>query len=95
MSYAMTLTQEQVEELLDLFSKRDELNIEIRNVIAGASLYAPKVKHSPKTSKNAWRDEPVSEKQLGYIKHLGGNTTGIATKGQASELIESLKKEGK
>lgn len=37
-----------------------------------------------------WRNDPATQKQLDKIGTLGGETMGITTKGQASDLIDSL-----
>ena len=37
-----------------------------------------------------WGDDPATDKQLGFIRHLGGNPPKGLTKGAASEMIESL-----
>lgn len=37
-----------------------------------------------------WRDDPMTDPQCNFIKSLGGSISRAATKGQASDLIESL-----
>ena len=37
-----------------------------------------------------WTEDPATERQLDYIRALGGRTRGIGTKGEASDLIDSL-----
>ena len=37
-----------------------------------------------------WGDDPATDKQLGFIRHLGGNPPDDLTKSQASELIDAL-----
>lgn len=39
----------------------------------------------------AWRNEPVTEKQISFIKSMGGSVANGITKGTASDLIEVLK----
>jgi hypothetical protein len=35
-----------------------------------------------------WRNDPPTEKQLNYLRSIGIDTTRIATKGEASDIIE-------
>lgn len=37
-----------------------------------------------------WADELATDKQLGFIRHLGGNPPEGLTKGAASEMIDAL-----
>ena len=37
-----------------------------------------------------WADTPATEKQLGFIRHLGGNPPEGLTKSAASEMIDAL-----
>ena len=43
----------------------------------------------PKRHAN-WRDDPMSEPQLHFIRSLGGSISSSATKGEASDLIDQL-----
>lgn len=38
----------------------------------------------------AWRDDPASDKQVSFVRELGGTLPDGATKGEASDLIEEL-----
>jgi hypothetical protein len=42
------------------------------------------------TSEAEWGDEPATDKQLGFIRHLGGDPPDDLTKGEASEMIDAL-----
>ena len=37
-----------------------------------------------------WGEEPATDKQIGFIRHLGGNPPNELTKREASELIDRL-----
>ena len=37
-----------------------------------------------------WADTPATDKQLGFIRHLGGNPPDGLTKSAASEMIDAL-----
>ena len=37
-----------------------------------------------------WDDEPATDKQLGFIRHLGGNPSDGLTKSSASKMIDEL-----
>lgn len=37
-----------------------------------------------------WGDDPATDKQLGFIRHLGGNPPDGLTKSAASEMIDAL-----
>lgn len=37
-----------------------------------------------------WGDDPATEKQLGFIRHIGGKPPKGLTKGAASEMIDAL-----
>ena len=37
-----------------------------------------------------WGDDPATDKQLGFIRHLGGKPPKGLTKGAASEMIDAL-----
>ena len=37
-----------------------------------------------------WGDEPATDKQLGFIRHLGGNPPDGLTKSAASDMIDAL-----
>ena len=40
-----------------------------------------------------WGDDPATDKQLGFIRHLGGNPPDGLTKGAASDMIDRLLQE--
>lgn len=44
-----------------------------------------------------WGDDPATDKQLGFIRHLGGNPPDGLTKSAASDMIDALlaKKRGR
>ena len=44
-----------------------------------------------------WADTPATDKQLGFIRHLGGNPPDGLTKSAASDMIDALlaKKQGR
>lgn len=44
-----------------------------------------------------WGDDPATDKQLGFIRHLGGNPPDGLTKSAASDMIDALlaKKQGR
>lgn len=37
-----------------------------------------------------WGDNPATDKQLGFIRHLGGNPPNGLTKSEASDMIDAL-----
>lgn len=37
-----------------------------------------------------WGDDPATDKQLGFIRHLGGNPSDGLTKSAASDMIDAL-----
>jgi len=39
-----------------------------------------------------WQEHPASQKQLSYLATLGVNVTGALTKGQASQMIDAIKR---
>jgi hypothetical protein len=46
---------------------------------------------NPLLDRNAkWRKDPATEKQIAKIRELGGDPSTVTTKGEASDLIESL-----
>lgn len=49
-----------------------------------------RVEVSCETSGVAWGDELATEKQLGFIRHLGGDPPEGLTKSAASEMIDAL-----
>jgi hypothetical protein len=48
---------------------------------------------NPDEDTRAWKSEEVTEKQKNYLMYLGVNPEGIKTKGEASQLIDKLRKE--
>lgn len=47
-------------------------------------------KRKPVNAAVEWGEEPATDRQIGFIRHLGGKPTKGMTKSEASFLIEDL-----
>jgi hypothetical protein len=66
-------------------AKIEGLGRYLRPVVAQApAVQTPQIKHD-------WRDDPASEKQLGYLRDLGVRIGGPLTKRQASQMIDAAR----